>query len=290
MERPNQEHALDAAISEYLQREDIEFFSTHGWWLSPKSLPEPMIDELMFTCERVMNGESDAAFSQQLDLILGAQPNSLVRQVDYLSLRMEGVKGFLRNGILPRIAAHLAKTSAIRLFHDQLVVKAPEDGTGSSTVGWHSDKSYWRSCTSEKMLTAWVALHDMDEKMGPIAFWDGSHRWDYEDRFETFGYHDLPELEQKFLRRGFPPRIEVVPLKKGQFTFHHCRIIHGSYANDTQRPRLAYAIHFQDHENSFNSSPSSRPMATHLNDMLCQSTKEGTPDYSDPEICPQLWP
>ena len=42
---------------------------------------------------------------------------------------------------------------------------------------WHIDKHYWQTCTSEKMLTAFIPFHDCGEEMGTITMVDGSNNW-----------------------------------------------------------------------------------------------------------------
>ena len=273
------------------REDDIRFFEAHGWWISPPILPDDLLDELAYGAERFLAGERDTPLPMRFGTDWDPALGNVVRQGDYVSLQIDDARRAVADPVLPRIAAALAGTESIRLFHDQVVFK-PAAGPGSkSTVGWHSDKAYWASCTSHRMLTAWIPLQDTPLEMGPLAFWDGSHKWPFIEELHTFDVDDLPAIERTFEQRDLRPRIAVQPMRKGQVSFHHCRVVHGSYPNRTDRPRLAFAVHYQDHSNAFNVDAIREGRKVgHLNDVLCRRDARGNPDYSDPDICPRLWP
>ena len=57
------------------------------------------------------------------------------------------------------------------------------------------------------------------------------------------------ELKEKF-------RPEPIELKKGECSFHHARMLHGSYANTTDLPRRATVINvFRDGVRSASDTP-----------------------------------
>ncbi|SAL80508.1 Phytanoyl-CoA dioxygenase (PhyH) [Caballeronia choica] len=196
---------------------------------------------------------------------------------------------FVRTPLLPLLASTLSGADEIRLFHDQLIWKDPDGQTTRSTVGWHSDRAYWKTCTSEKMLTAWVPLQDTSEEMGTLAVWDASHLWSGTDDLHTFNEPELDIIESRVRALNHAPNIVLLPLRRGQVSFHHCRLVHGSYPNRTGRPRIAFAIHYQDGENRHIAPRASEKSPVHLNDMLCRTCTDGTPDYADPEVCPVLF-
>ena len=65
----------------------------------------------------------------------------------------------------------------IRVFQSTLIYKPPADAEVTNLVPWHVDRHYWQTCTSERMLTAFIPFHDCGEEMGTITMVDGSHRW-----------------------------------------------------------------------------------------------------------------
>jgi len=50
-------------------------------------------------------------------------------------------------------------------------------------------------------------------------------------------------------------------------------------------------VHLQDDENRYQRvMDSNGRLKVHVNDVLCRKNAIGDPDYSDPSICPTLWP
>jgi ectoine hydroxylase-related dioxygenase (phytanoyl-CoA dioxygenase family) len=105
-----------------------------------------------------------------------------------------------RNPILGAIASRLTNSPEIRLWHDQLLLKPPDKADVKSNVGWHTDRGYWKPCSSALMVTAWIPFHNCDEEMGTITMIDGSHRWPDNTRKLNFFSNDLEGLEREFVR------------------------------------------------------------------------------------------
>lgn len=266
--------------------QDIQFFGAHGWWVSPRILADDVLDDLRFGIERYFAGERDWQLPIRLDELGEATP---VRQTDYLSLQIKEFREIIQHKSISGMAARLMGTESVRLFHDQLVTKPPYSPSRKAVVGWHADKAYWTSCSSENMVTAWIPLEDVPEESGPLAVWDGSHRWPGVETLHNFAETDLRSIEEGYRQLGFEPNIVVLPMQRGQVSFHHCRLIHGGFANRTDSPRYGYAIHMQDSSNEY-VDPASAPHRGHINDLLCRRTGAGLPDYRDPDVFPLLWP
>jgi ectoine hydroxylase-related dioxygenase (phytanoyl-CoA dioxygenase family) len=207
-------------------------------------------------------------------------PASVTRQNDYVSLQVAEIRSFLLNPAFGALAAALGQHEGLRLFHDQLISKAP----GPAVVGWHTDRSYWLTCSSPEMLTIWVPLQDVDDRNGGLRVVDESHRLEI-DHNTMRGFHNRTA-------DGDPrawPRSAVLPLamRRGQVSVHHAKTIHGSGPNLGDHSRIALAIHLQPLDNHYIQPPADAP-ALHFNDVLCQRQADGRPDYSDPYVCPQL--
>jgi ectoine hydroxylase-related dioxygenase (phytanoyl-CoA dioxygenase family) len=187
------------------------------------------------------------------------------------------------------VASRLTGATAIRLFDDQMVYK-PANET-KSVVGWHVDGDYWKTCSSQKMLTAWVPLEDCPEESGPLAVLDGSHKWSHLLSRSDLSFHlsEMDSLADRVRQLGFEFKPVVLNLRRGQFSFHHCRTIHGSYPNRSKLPRIALAVHLQDGANTF--QPAFRTDGSPIvlfNDRICRRTADGTPDYTDEAVFPSL--
>jgi ectoine hydroxylase-related dioxygenase (phytanoyl-CoA dioxygenase family) len=131
----------------------------------------------------------------------------------------------------------------VRFWHDQLFVKPAHDG---AVVAWHQDYSYWTRTKPVAHLTCWIGLDDSTLENGCVHYVPGSHKWDLLPRTDLAGNMtavlDVLTAEQK--ARFKPVAIE---LKKGEASFHHPMMLHGSYENSSERPRRACVINvFRD--------------------------------------------
>lgn len=131
----------------------------------------------------------------------------------------------------------------VRFWHDQLFCKPAHHG---GVVAWHQDYSYWTRTEPMSHLTCWIALDDSNRDNGCLYYVPGSHRWKLLPVTGLTGNMDeimtvlTPEQKQAF--RPVP-----IELKRGQCTFHHPLMVHGSYENRSQRPRRATLINaFRD--------------------------------------------
>jgi hypothetical protein len=131
----------------------------------------------------------------------------------------------------------------VRFWHDQLFCKPALHG---GVVAWHQDYSYWTRTTPMTHLTCWIGLDDATRDNGCLHYVPGSQRWELLPITGLAGDMDAirtvlsPEQREKFK----PVAIE---LKKGEAAFHHPLMVHGSFANSTDRPRRATVLNaFRD--------------------------------------------
>jgi hypothetical protein len=270
--------------------EDVAFYQEHGWYISKVLFTEEELDDALYGVERHYAGERDAPLLITGYLNWTAEDGDVLRLNDYVSLQNDQLRDLVWSPVLGAVAARLAQSPRLRLFHDQLVYKPPGGEEKKAAVGWHSDRAYWDTCTSDHMLTAWIPFHDCDERMGTITMIDGSHKWPGTRGLRTFREQDLEALERRFETGGQP--IVKVPMRlaKGQVSFHHACTLHGSYPNLSQDPRIALAVHLQDETNRFHLSRDERGNPKfHIIDTLCRKDADGNPDYTDPDVCPVLW-
>lgn len=127
---------------------------------------------------------------------------------------------------------------AIRLWHDQLFCKPARHG---GVVAWHQDYSYWTRTKPLAHLTCWIGLDDSTKENGCVHYVPGSHLWEDLPKPALSGDMDALQSvltdEQKKL---FKP--VAIELKKGEFSIHHPRMIHGSFTNETDEPRRGAVI------------------------------------------------
>lgn len=268
------------------------FYAEHGWYIAPPVLSDDLLREARNALREHWAGRRDhplpGSRTEFADWMPGDGDGT--RNNEYLSLQNERIRPVAWSSAIGKIACQVAGVSSIRLFDDQMVVK-PGRQSGA-TVGWHVDGDYWGTCSSRQMLTAWIPLHDCPEEMGPLVVLDGSHRWSHLiDRTElSFHQKDMGALERYLNSLGYPFKPVTMTLRRGQFSLHHCRAIHGSFPNRSRRPRIALALHMQDGGNRYQPAfrADGRPIRL-FNDSICRKTEQGQPDYSDDNVFPLLW-
>ena len=90
-------------------------------------------------------------------------------------------------------------------------------------------------------LTCWIGLDDATTENGCLNYIPGSHKWGLLDRLELGG-----EMEAIFTQLSEDQKSQVKPvpmeLKKGHACFHHPLMLHGSFANKSQRSRRALVL------------------------------------------------
>lgn len=129
------------------------------------------------------------------------------------------------------------------LDYDQLLAKPPHKE--DAVFAWHQDLAYWIDTEDTRTATAWLAVDDSTIENGCMSFVPGSHREPQlrahrplhgdRDRSHTL-VADVDE-EQDELR--------PVPIRRGDVTVHHERVIHGSRGNHSAGWRRAYIVAFR---------------------------------------------
>lgn len=275
--------------------EDVQSYEALGYFVAPECLSHELLDRVRVAMGEHQAGHrdrflktNDARFSDWST----SDGETVVRNNEFCSLQNDTVRELVMNPVIGAIAARLARSPAVRLFDDQLVYKPPSDSSAKDTVvGWHTDGSYWSTCTSDRMLTAWIPLHDTSVENGTLHVVAGSHLWPESDHVRGFNDPDLESLTDRIGRQVSKDLIHPILLKKGQFSFHHMRTLHGSTPNMADFPRCAVALHMQDDSNcyqQFRTTDGTKIEIPH--DRLCRVGADGNPDYRDPAVFPQIWP
>jgi ectoine hydroxylase-related dioxygenase (phytanoyl-CoA dioxygenase family) len=99
-----------------------------------------------------------------------------------------------------------------------------------------------------KHLTIHIALDDQTPETGGLHFIPGSHRWHREGLplpITDASFGDMESIK-KVLTEEELKEFKPVPsgLKKGHASFHHPLMVHGSYANKSDRPRRACVVNY----------------------------------------------
>lgn len=269
-------------------KKDIEFFREHGWFVTQKIIPDDLIDRIFTASEEIYNGCKDAELPIAGYSNWQVGDSVAVRNNEYISFQKKAFRELSLQPIIGAIAAKLMNTDTVRYFQDQLVSKEPNHHNATH-VGWHTDRSYHSNCTSDKLLTVWIPLHDVNEEHGPLVMVDRSHEWSQTDHMRGFNHDNHVEIEQNFIRQG--KAFEKIPivLKKGQISFHSSSLVHGSFQNRSNILRRAVVLNVQDGENRHQPFWNNDKQIHHFLDSLCCKQANGLPDYTDPAIFPVIW-
>ena len=272
---------------------DVVHYEERGYYISREgTIPEWLLERAIHGAERLYRGERDhslpvtTGFSNTLPI-----DDRTPRNNEFVSLQIDELKELTLYPLIGAIAARLTRSSAIRLLDDQLVWKPGNPANASDTItGWHADRAYWGTCTSDKLTTTWIPLHDVELNRAPLVVMAGSHRWSGLQDMRHFNHKNLTDLQDQL--RAESKHVEVVPmtLKKGQISFHHCWTMHASYPNTSTQPRLAFAVHLQDGDNRYRPYRNAQGKEIHIADeQLCRKLPNGDPDFSDPAVFPVIW-
>jgi ectoine hydroxylase-related dioxygenase (phytanoyl-CoA dioxygenase family) len=294
---------LSAEEQEFLPSEkDLQFYAEHGWYLSNQLLANEEVEILRTASQEYYAGHRDRILPVRPTKVAAWTPahGEVHRNNDYIHYENAAIGTILRKPLIAAVAARLAGAEMIRIFQATLLYKPANAQEKTNIVPWHFDKYYWATCSSDRMLTAFIPFHDCDESMGTLTMVDGSHRWhDLRGWNSQHGVtRDQGDIEREYLLTEASQRNGVgvvkipVTIPAGHMTFHHCRLYHGSTANVSSNPRQSISFHLQDESNSyqdFRQAPDCRP-GTYKHDELLRRNGNGDPDYHDPEFCPVLWP
>ncbi len=151
----------------------------------------------------------------------------------------EGLHDILWTPNFGEPASQLLGNRSVRFWHDQLFCKPAHHG---GVDAWHQDYSYWTRTKPMQHLTCWIGLDDASADNGCLQYNPGSHHWDLLPITGLAGDMDGIQKvlsEEQWEQFQNPQAIE---LKAGQASFHHPLLVHGSFANSTDRPRRAIVL------------------------------------------------
>lgn len=161
-------------------------------------------------------------------------------QIMNLWRRDEAVKQFVFAKRFAQIAADLLGVEKVRLYHDQALFKEP----GGGFTPWHQDQYYWPLDT-DRTVTMWMPLIDIDDAMGMLTFASGSYK-----NGPIASVEISDESEQAFeayiAENGFPVG-RADTMQAGDATFHMGWTIHSAGMNRSAVMReVMTIIYFAD--------------------------------------------
>lgn len=222
-----------------LRDEQIEFFHERGYLAGIRVLTDSQVEILRAQLDELMNfAHPGRHLFYEYNSNESKDPQRILFHALGAWRVAAGFHDLVWHPAFAVAASQLLGGGAVRLWHDQLFCKPAYHG---GVVAWHQDYSYWTRTKPLAHLTCWIGLDDSTVENGCLHYVPGSHRW---NDLPVTGLTGEMEAIQSVLtdeqKKNFKP--VAIELKKGECSIHHPRMIHGSYANSTKRPRRGAVI------------------------------------------------
>jgi ectoine hydroxylase-related dioxygenase (phytanoyl-CoA dioxygenase family) len=221
-----------------LSDDQVEFFHEYGYLKGIQMLTETQVDGLRKELTELMEPSHPGHhLFYEYHSNESQDPNRVLFHALGAWRIMPGFHDLLWNPAFTMAASQLLG-GAVRLWHDQLFCKPAHHG---GVVAWHQDYSYWTRTMPLAHLTCWIGLDDSTRDNGCVHYVPGSHRWpDLPITGLTGDMEAIQTVLTDEQKEKFKP--VAIELKKGECSFHHPRMIHGSYENSTDSPRRGTVI------------------------------------------------
>ena len=226
-----------------LSKEQLDFYHQHGYLAGIRMLNDEQIDQLRGEFSALTDpSHPGRELFYEYNSNESTDPSRILFHALGAWRVAPGFHDLLWNPAFLMPAAQLLG-GAVRFWHDQIFYKPAHHG---GVVAWHQDYSYWTRTTPMAHLSCWIGLDDSTRENGCVHYVPGSHRWHLLPvtglAQEMEAIHAVLSDAQK---EQFKP--VAIELKKGEASFHHPLMVHGSYENRTDRPRRAAVINvFRD--------------------------------------------
>ncbi len=235
-----------------LSDEQVEFYREHGYLAGVRMLADDQVDALRGELQQLVDPEHPGhTLFYEFNSNESADPEKILFHALGAWRITPGFHDLLWNPAFTVPASQLLG-GAVRFWHDQIFYKPAHHG---GVVIWHQDYSYWTRTQPMAHLSCWIGLDDSTRDSGCVHYVPSSHRWNLLPR-EDFA-NDMDAIQAALTpqqRREFNP--VAIELKKGECSFHHPLMVHGSFENRTERPRRAAVINvFRDGVRSASNEP-----------------------------------
>ena len=181
--------------------------------------------------EELTSSDSNYAVDRSEDGRLGP------RKLDTPFLKHQDFRAFALDQRLRSLLLQLIGKPPM-LMRDQIFMKPPRFG---SAKPYHQDNAHFLCHPDDEVVTAWIALDDVDECNGCLRYIDGSHHGPILEHLPVPGepHNKAPAAAQIDLMRE-----ALACVKQGSVVFHHSKTLHTSHRNGSDNWRRAYATHW----------------------------------------------
>ena len=270
-------------------------YEKRGFWVSGDVIPHALLDDAAEAARRWYDGDRDAVlpFSDGFSRWTPSDGPDVVRNDEFVSLQSNGIARLALYSVIGEIAARLARTTQIRLLDDQLIYKPPAKDPENTTtaIGWHADSAYWPTCSSSRLLTAWIPFQDMDDEKGTLIVLDGSHRWSEISDARFFRTPTSTASRRAYCAKGLQRNVFLCGSGGARSVFT-------TAPRSTRAFRIAAVRHASLWPSTFRIGTTGTSARLGRNgerlqifdEKLCRRLPTGDPDFADPAVFPAMWP
>ena len=245
-----------------ITQEQIDFFDVNGYLRYGRVLDMADVEALRAGLDNVIAIENAGGDDSEVEFSFGhrrgaqmagaeeGRPRAIVQYVNMFK-REPVYERLLHHPVISGVACALMNTPRVRLWHDQIISKPPEE---NGHFRFHQDFYLW-PLREPRIVTCWLALDDATPENGCMHVVPGSHR---DPRFGLESYaaelaaraaaeaegREAEESKRQLMEYEPASIGKPVELKAGECMFHHCLNFHATPANVTTRQRRAHVIIF----------------------------------------------
>ncbi|MBE8516238.1 phytanoyl-CoA dioxygenase family protein [Amycolatopsis sp. H6(2020)] len=226
-------------MPDYVSDEIVAHYRDQGMVRVSGVLTPEEVDELRRAALRELDGAETTSWDRG-----GAQVMDWLPHADRTSAALRGL------ALHPKITAIAEQLAggALRMFKSELLRKS---ASGSAATPMHADAPAIPFAGKPIGMTAWVALTDVPVERGCMSYLPGSHLVPHEHDEPAPGERPDPFRCPRNL--VWEPRV-TLPLRAGDCTFHHERVLHLAGRNETDEVRISLATVYMDADAVFEPS------------------------------------
>ena len=234
-----------------IEQKQVRFFQQNGYLKYGPVLDVEEVEELRDGLDRVIQIEQAGGDDSEPEFHFGHRRGDdssrrSITQFVNMWKREPAYERLLHHPTISGILCALLSTSQVRLWHDQIISKPPDD---NDHFQFHQDFYFWPLDRPE-IVTCWLALDDATVDSGCMHVIPGSHA---DPRFvpeahaeeqQAKAANEIMESERDKISKQPASFGTPVEIKAGECMFHHCLNFHATPPNITQNQRRAHIMIF----------------------------------------------
>ena len=224
-----------------LDQAQIDLYRERGWLVVESVFERARADAIARLALEISAGELANAGANSdgshYKVDRGADGAQAPRKIDAPFTKHAEFRAFVLDSGLRALLDQLLGDEAL-IVTDQIFMKPPRFG---SPKPYHQDNAYFLCSPADQVITAWIALDDVEESNGCLRYIDGSHRGAILPHVPLPGepHNQAPPAHLIDLAKE-----SLAPVGLGGVVFHHSQTLHTSHRNDSERWRRGYATHW----------------------------------------------